>query len=79
MHFELADCEATLLEEIEGGQTQKSVALTYAMALTSRERASTDWPKVNRAILARWPKGLDRVKRMAWRLIEEKLTTEPRP
>ena len=72
-HFELAGCERLILQEIAEGQTQKSVALTYAMAVRSRERTTIDWPKVNRAIMARWTgrTALERVKRMAW----EYLTT----
>ena len=68
LHFELVGCERLILQEIAEGQTQKSVALTYAMAVRSRERKTIDWPKVNRAIRERWTgrTALERVKRMAW-------------
>ena len=73
-HFELANCEQTILHEIATGHTQASVALTYAMAMSSSERTTIDWPKVNRAIMARWTgrAALDRVKRMAWKNIESR-------
>ena len=68
VHFELADCERLILQEIAEGQTQKSVALTYALAIRSCEHTTiVDWPKVNRAIMKRWNgvTSLMRVKRMA--------------
>jgi len=52
--------------------TQKSLAMTYAMAICSSEaKDQVDWRKVNEAITARWPKGLLRVKEMAWKIIEK--------
>ncbi len=45
---------------------QKDVALTYAMAIRDENSVSVDWHRVNAAIRNRWPKGLDRVKQMAW-------------
>ena len=66
MRVELCDCQNVLLEEIADKHfTQKSVALTYAMAMESSERV--DWYVVNQAIIKRWSEsGLERVKRMAW-------------
>lgn len=60
----------TILDELKYPEiTQKSVALTYALAIRSREDA--DWEKVNQAIIARWSQsGLERVKRMAWKIVK---------
>jgi len=46
--------------------TQKDVALTYALAIRDEDVVPVDWPRVNAAIRNRWPRGLDRVKKMAW-------------
>jgi len=70
MRIELACCEMVIENEIAQGATQKDVALTYAMALASTW--PTDWVRVNKAILAKWPKGLKRIKEMAWKLVEQK-------
>ena len=61
----------TILNELEHREiTQKSVALTYALAIRSRE--ATDWAAVNQAIISRWSvSGLERIKKMAWKLIGE--------
>ncbi len=53
-HFELINCEATILEEIRAGAKRKDVAQTYALALRSSERIMIDWTRVNRAIMERW-------------------------
>lgn len=62
----------TILNELEHSEIkQKSVALTYALAIRSRE--ATDWETVNQAIIGRWSiSGLERIKRMAWKLVGEK-------
>jgi len=62
--FEIADVEATIEREIAAKCNQRQVAQTYALAL--RSSWPTDWARVNAAIVARWPKGLNRVKEMAW-------------
>lgn len=62
--FELADVEDVIENEIAQGLTQKQIAQTYALALKSSW--PTDWGRVNRAIMAKWPKGLKRIKEMAW-------------
>lgn len=55
MRIELANCEATLLDEIANPIFKRAdVAVTYGLALRSSERDRIDWGKVNRAILARW-------------------------
>jgi hypothetical protein len=64
MRIELACVEDVIENEIAQGAKQKDVAETYAMALVSSW--PTDWPRVNRAIAARWPKGLQRIKEKAW-------------
>lgn len=52
--------------------TQTSVAMTYAFALMSP--SIVDWERMNRAILSRWkPSGLERIKRMAWKLRDDKV------
>ena len=64
MTCEIWDVEEVVENEIKQGLHQRDVAQTYALALRSSYK--TDWPRVNRAILARWPKGLKRIKEMAW-------------
>lgn len=63
--LELADVESVIENEIAQGCTQKDIASTYGLALRSSWR--TDWARVNAAITARWPKGLDRIKAAAWK------------
>jgi hypothetical protein len=65
---ELMCVEDVIENELRQGCTQRSVALTYALAL--RSTWPTDWKRVNEAIAAKWPKGLDRVKTLAWRIME---------
>ena len=64
MEMEIWDVEWMIENEIKQGCTQKQVAQTYALAL--RSSYPTDWKRVNSTIEKRWPKGLDRVKSMAW-------------
>lgn len=64
MYAEIMCVESTIRNEIEQGLNQRQVAQTYALGL--RSSAKTDWAKVNALIVARWPKGLDRIKKMAW-------------
>lgn len=70
MRVELDDCTNTLLREIASQEMkQKDVGLTYALAIRSDE--TTDWAKVNEAIVSRWSlSGLERVKKMAWKRLE---------
>ena len=70
MIIELCCCESVIENEIAQGLTQKDIALTYAMAMESTW--PTDWLRVNKAIQAKWPKGLNRVKEMAWKIREQK-------
>lgn len=60
----LLNVEEVIENEIRLGATQKSVAMTYALALKSDW--PTDWKRVNDAIVKRWPKGLKRIKELAW-------------
>lgn len=72
--FELACCEMVLLREIGMKEIkQKHLALTYAMAICSSEaKSQINWRKVNDAIKKRWSaSGLNRVKEMAWKIIEQ--------
>ena len=64
IHASLMCVEDTIENEIAQGCTQRSIAMTYALALQSTWK--TDWPRVNAAITKRWPNGLERIKRMAW-------------
>jgi hypothetical protein len=62
--IELMDVENVIKQDIASGCTQKEVAKTYALGL--RSSWPTDWAKVNAMILVKWPKGLNRIKEMAW-------------
>ena len=44
---------------------QRHIALTYGTLL--RHNAAIEWTTVNAAIKRRWPRGLVRVKTMAWK------------
>ena len=45
---------------------QADVALTYALAMRDEVSVPVDWKRANAAIVKRWPKGLARVKSLAW-------------
>ena len=62
--IEIADVENVIENEIAMKCTQRQIAQTYALAI--RSSWPTDWARVNAAITARWPKGLNRIKEMAW-------------
>lgn len=68
--MELACVETVIENEIAQGLKQKDIAMTYAMGIVSSW--PTDWPRVNQMIVNRWPKGLKRVKTMAWAILEQK-------
>ena len=71
LRIEMVNCEWTILNEIEQGCAQKSVAMTYGFGLLSSEELTMDWRKINRAIIDRWSlSGLDRVKKMAWKHVK---------
>ena len=69
MRIELAAVEVTIENDIAQGATQKRIAELYAMAIVSSW--PTEWRRVNGAIQKRWPKGLVRVKEMAWRIVNK--------
>lgn len=74
MRVELVNPTALILEEIEGGAPQQSVALTYAFIIR-QEGEHADWLKINRAIMSRW-KGktaLLRVKKRAWTYVQDQM------
>lgn len=64
MKIELAAVESVIENEIALGCTQRQIAQTYALGI--RSSWPTDWKRVNAAISAKWPKGLERIKKMAW-------------
>ena len=67
MPFIMTNCEKVLLQECKIPQiTRNDIALTYRLAMQSRE--SVDWAKVNAAIIERWSKsGLKYIKELAWK------------
>lgn len=74
----LCCCQSVLLQEIKDKFfKQKDVALTYAMSMVS-ERGNNeeiDWREVNQAIIERWSQsGLNRVKKMAWKHVEQRFS-----
>lgn len=71
MDIELADCTNVIVRECSMPELRQSdIAQTYAMAIVSSW--PTDWAKVNDAITKRWPKGLERVKKAAWKIVDDK-------
>lgn len=68
--FELENITKTILGEIAMPKLkQPDIAKTYALAIKSDEKI--DWSAINQAIIARWSRsGLNRVKQMAWRILE---------
>lgn len=56
---------------------QADVASTYALALRDEATVPVDWKAANAAILKRWPKGLQRVKTLAWKILENGGPTKP--
>jgi len=72
VRLELACVEDVIENEIQQGARQKDIAETYAMALVSSW--PTDWGRVNRAISAKWPKGLLRIKEKAWAIARSRAT-----
>jgi hypothetical protein len=68
----LADPCGTMEMECGMRETkQADVALTYALALRDESLVAVDWARMNAAIRNRWPRGLNRVKEMAWKKIAE--------
>lgn len=70
LNIEMHDPEGQLLSEIKfQGITQGSVAITYAYAIVQLGDKA-DWRKMNAAIVAKWPKGLTRLKKAAWKIVD---------
>lgn len=70
----LCDPTGQIERECESpGFTQKSVALTYALAIRDEKLVPVDWKRANAAIAKRWPKGLARVKELAWKIVQGKV------
>jgi hypothetical protein len=67
------DCARCIEDAIAAGMTQDEIARDYAMAMYSEVHGGweADWSRVNKAIAARWPKGLARVKKAAHRKYRE--------
>lgn len=55
---------------VANGYRQGDVAMLYARAIRQLDPRSETWTRINDAITARWPKGLDRVKKLAWQIVE---------
>lgn len=74
MKIELANCEATLLDEIANPQMKRAdVASTYGLAILSGERDKIDWKRVHAAIVARWSVyALVWIKTEAWKRVDAK-------
>ena len=71
MYITIGDPENQIMQEIEEGHTQDSIALTYAFCIRDH-RYSVDWKKINRAIINRWSKhAMIHIKQTAWKLVEE--------
>jgi len=70
--IELVNCTLFLINEISMPEIhQKNIAKTYALAIMSSEKI--DWKVVNKAIISRWSiSGLERIKKMGWKIIEKK-------
>jgi hypothetical protein len=73
----MALVEATLEGEIAAGCKQACAASTYAWALRNETLGRpVDWKRMNAAILARWPKGLERVKTLAQKWYREQFRVD---
>lgn len=69
--MEIACVEWVIGNEIAQGMKQKDIAMTFAMALCVQSY-KVDWPRICKAISTKWPKGLNRVKTMGWKILDEK-------
>ena len=71
--IEMHNPEAQIMRELTEfkGITQASVAITYAF-LIAQCGDKADWPKVNAAIMKRWPgkSALTRIKTLAWKQVD---------
>lgn len=62
------------VNNIEKAENQAAAAEVYARAIgyfsVSSELDKHVWAPINAAVMRRWPKGLQNVKRKAWKLLE---------
>jgi hypothetical protein len=68
----MVDCVGVIQRECaDKRMKQHDVALSYAAAIKTDEAKveAVDWKAINEAIVARWPKGLNRVKERAWGIV----------
>jgi hypothetical protein len=71
MTITIVDPEGTIEHEIAMKCPQAVIASTYGLAIiASNLGEKVDYVRMNRAIAARWPKGLQRVKALAWKFVE---------
>lgn len=49
---------------------QRDIAMTYGLIMKLGQQNEVDWAAINTAIQNRWPKGLARIKEMAWKFAE---------
>jgi hypothetical protein len=64
----VSDYTAEILAEVARAKTRDGVVAVYAQAIASW-RDSTDWSRVNEAIMTRWSKaGLAYIKAQAWKV-----------
>ena len=67
--IELSNAMSAIAEK---DMTQKRMASFYADCIRSDPTGhDIDWRSLNAAIFERWPKGLQRVKEMAWKVIRK--------
>ena len=73
MPWQLVDCEATILREIENPRVKRrDVAQTYGLILCSEECLTVSWRTINTAIMARWSEaGLQWIKAQAQRVAKQ--------
>lgn len=70
----MTNCTDTIRDEVAAGLPQKSIAMSYAMAIRSAAAKvdNPDWSAINGAILARWKmSGLERIKKRAFDLLRQ--------
>lgn len=70
----MTDETICLVASIQSGKKQEDVAESYAFYLLHYGMTENvvDWRVANAEIRKRWPKGLGRVKTMAWRIVEKR-------
>ena len=71
-HIDVEHAADETIAEIRLAKNQREAAKAYAtlISVIPRNIIGNPWPRVNGEIMKRWPKGLDRVKSLAWRIIK---------